>query len=63
VTNLSNNPNKFDFAPVWSSDGSRIAFVSTRDGSYDIYLMTTDGASQARLTPQQSSEQSPVWKQ
>ncbi len=29
--NLTNNPAE-DFRPIWSADGTRIAFVSNRDG-------------------------------
>jgi Tol biopolymer transport system component len=38
--------------PVWSPDGSRVYFTSDRDGMYDIYSQTDDGASPAQ----------PVWK-
>jgi len=30
--------------------GNRIAFVSSRDGNYEIYVMDTDGSNQTRLT-------------
>ncbi|MGD1071230.1 MAG: hypothetical protein ABSB15_13900 [Bryobacteraceae bacterium] len=33
-----------DFNPVWSPDGSRIAFTSTRKGSRDIYWKAAGGA-------------------
>ncbi|MBI5184181.1 MAG: PD40 domain-containing protein [Nitrospinae bacterium] len=38
--------------PKWSSDGKKIAFVSTRhkDNNMEIYLMNTDGTNQRRLT-------------
>ena len=29
----------FDEHPAWSPDGSKIAFQSRRNGSYEIYLM------------------------
>ena len=28
-----------DTAPAWSPDGRRLAFVSTRDGGSDIYVL------------------------
>jgi TolB protein len=42
VTRLTNNP-AFDFDPVWSPDETKIAFVSDRDGSTEIYVMDADG--------------------
>jgi hypothetical protein len=31
-----------DFLPIWSPDGSRVAFVSNRSGSQNIYLKAAD---------------------
>ncbi len=39
-----------DFAPAWSPDGRKIAFVSRRDGNCEIYVMNADGSGQRRLT-------------
>ena len=39
-----------DFWPVWSPDGSMIAFASTRSGVTSIYVMNSDGSYQRRLT-------------
>jgi len=36
--------------PAFSSDGSRIAFVSQRDGNAEIYVMNADGTGTTRLT-------------
>jgi uncharacterized protein YjdB len=36
--------------PTFSPDGSRIAFVSTRDGNPELYLMEADGSAPFRLT-------------
>ena len=33
-----------DGIPVWSPDGSQIAFLSDRDGSYDIFMRPSSGA-------------------
>ncbi|MBI5835990.1 MAG: PD40 domain-containing protein [Candidatus Eisenbacteria bacterium] len=36
--------------PVWSPDGSRIAFASDRNGNFDVYAMPADGGEATRLT-------------
>jgi TolB protein len=48
--------------PAWSPDGSKIAFVSSREaGPYKIYVMAADGTSQRRLTFHPSRDDSPSW--
>jgi TolB protein len=47
-TNLTKNP-ALDTSPAIAPDG-RIAFVSTRDGSPDLYVMDGDGSDVRRLT-------------
>lgn len=47
----------YDAYPVWSKDGSKIAFASTREGSMDIYLMGKDGGTPQRLTTDSGNEQ------
>ena len=37
-------------APSWSPDGRRIAFLSRRDGSKELYIVSADGSGQRRLT-------------
>src|SRR6266542_1580397 len=49
VTNLTNHVGK-DFKPAWSSDGTKIAFHSDRDGNPEIYVMNADGSGHTRLT-------------
>ena len=39
----------------------RIAFVSARDGNYNIYAMNIDGTGQTRLTHNPASDWSPAW--
>lgn len=39
------------YDPVWSPDGSRVAFVSQESGSDDIWIIYTDGTGARNLTP------------
>src|SRR5262249_16479183 len=49
LVRLTNN-NAMDRGPVWSPDGSKIAFSSNRDGKDEIYVMDADGSNVNRLT-------------
>jgi TolB protein len=48
-------------SPAWSPDGKRLAFVSDRAGSPQIYLMGVDGSGLRRLTFQGNYNQTPQW--
>lgn len=61
IARLTSGPGWRDEKPVWSPDGRQIAFVSTRDGSYDIYVMNADGSGVRRLTDHPSAEHDPSW--
>jgi Tol biopolymer transport system component len=50
-----------DYSPAWSPDGSRLAFISTRDANAEVYVMNADGSGQTRLTNTTAGEVSPVW--
>jgi Tol biopolymer transport system component len=53
-----------DASPVWSPDGTRIAYVHRTPnpfGSYDIYVMNADGSGQTRLTTSPSFDLEPAW--
>jgi TolB protein len=49
------------FEPAVSPDGRSIAFVSTRDGNPEIYVMAADGAAPRRLTDWRRDDIAPVW--
>jgi Tol biopolymer transport system component len=50
-----------DENPSWSPDGTRIAFDSTRDGNWELYVMNADGSGQTRLTDHPALDARPVW--
>ena len=39
----------------------KIAFLSTRDGNYEIYVMNADGSNQTRLTFNSAGDWWPAW--
>ena len=52
----------FDAQPSWSPDGSAIAFVSDRNGSENLWVVTPDGSSPRMLTRDETrSFVSPTW--
>lgn len=48
--------NAYDAYPVWSPDGKQIAFASTREGSFDVFIMNAQGGTPTRLTTHSSNE-------
>ena len=52
-----------DGAPAWSPDGTRIAFVSRRDGdaAAQLYVLPTNGGEAERVTEMPTSVASPRW--
>jgi Tol biopolymer transport system component/predicted Ser/Thr protein kinase len=48
--------------PAWSADNHWIAYQSMRDGNLEIYLMTSSGLMQTRLTDNPARDQQPAWK-
>ena len=50
-----------DAAPSASPDGSRIAFMSQRDGNWEIYSVNVDGSDLRRLTEDHGQDGLPDW--
>ncbi len=46
----------YEANPIWSPDGSKIAFASDRNGNMDIYVMDSRGGTPKRLTSNSASE-------
>jgi Tol biopolymer transport system component len=50
-----------DIAPAPSPDGKHIAFMSGRDGNWEIYVVGTDGSKLTRLTVNEANDGLPTW--
>ncbi len=48
LINFTSHPAN-DLSPTWSPDGSRIAFVSNRDGSYGLWIINSDGSNPHKI--------------
>lgn len=58
---LTNDPND-DSVPVWSPDGTKIAFQSMRNGvNYQVYVMNADGTGQVNLSNSTANDIQPSW--
>lgn len=60
---LTDGPSE-DFAPKWSPDGRRIAFMRrepSKDYLRDVYVMHADGGNQTRLTADTLDDSYPNW--
>lgn len=51
----------YDFRPVWSPDGKRIVFESSRDGHAEIYVVNADDTGETRLTNDPLPKSNPIW--
>jgi Tol biopolymer transport system component len=61
VQQITASPGK-DEGPVWSPDGTKIAFSSDRDGQQEIYVMNADGSEPRRLTDNPARDESADWQ-
>ena len=46
----------YDYNPIWSNDGTKIAFATDRNGNFDIYVMPAEGGVAQRVTTNSVSE-------
>jgi Tol biopolymer transport system component len=60
LTRLTDN-GFMDLYPVWSPDGTRIAFLSKREKDLDIYVMAADGGNIRRLHDSGSNDADIDW--
>ncbi|MBN1538468.1 MAG: PD40 domain-containing protein [Anaerolineales bacterium] len=59
LTRITNHPNA-DETPAWSPDGQRLAFVSNRTGSYQIFIVDSDGGNINQVTTDYDNSL-PIW--
>lgn len=60
-TQLTGDPAN-ELEPSWSPDGTKIAFISDRNGpDFDIYVMNADGSNMMQLTDDPANEFGPTW--
>ena len=55
ATQLTTHP-AHDTQPVWSPDGTKIAFASNRNGNFDVFVMDKDGGTPKQLTTHSANE-------
>jgi TolB protein len=60
MTQLTDNEGN-NFLPSWSPDGTRICFVSNRDGHPELYVANRDGTNVRRLTNNPAINGTPTW--
>jgi TolB protein len=60
ITQLTNDPAN-DLMPAISPDGSKVAFVSDRHGSWQLFVMPTRGGKAVQLTEQGAMDLKPSW--
>jgi TolB protein len=60
-TPANGSPQRQNYLPIYSPDGSKIAFTSNRDGNPEIYVMNRDGSGLRRMTNNPAIDVTPTW--
>jgi Tol biopolymer transport system component len=60
-TRLFEDALNLSLSPAWSPDGSQLAFVSTRDGNSEVYILHAGGSQPERLTDDPATDTDPAW--
>jgi TolB protein len=60
VRRVTREPGR-DAEPAWSPDGSRLAFISERDGDPEVYVANLETLRVIRLTHEPGPERTPRW--
>ncbi|BCS33379.1 protein TolB [Luteitalea sp. TBR-22] len=50
-----------NFLPAFAPDGSKIAFMTNRDGNMEIYVVNRDGSNLRRVTRHPGNDSTPTW--
>jgi TolB protein len=50
-----------DTSPSWSPDGSRLAFISARNGNWELYVVDVASGLELRLTDDPAIDVAPIW--
>ena len=61
ATQITSSP-AYDTTPLWSPDGTRIAFMSNREKSSDIFVVNANGGTPQRITTFSGNEVPRAWK-
>jgi TolB protein len=58
---LKGDPQHQNYLPIYSPDGTKIAFTSDRDGNPEIYVVNSDGSGLRRMTNNPAIDVTPTW--
>jgi Tol biopolymer transport system component len=61
AANITNTPTQSENGPVWSPDGTKIAFSRGDDYLHDLWVMAADGSAQVNLTNEPGWVFGPSW--